>query len=226
MAVKDIIIELLTGFFALLILLNLLGKIQFSQITPFDFISGMVMGNFVGDAVFDDAAGIKEILLTISVWGLLIYLVELATQKSPYLRAKFEGTPSILINKGEILYKNLKKNKIDFHQLQQLMRNQGYFSLFEAEYVVLERDGQISIAPKHKYGAPTKEDLQIPEKKVSIPAAFIMDGKVFGANLREAGLDESWLKDQLAQKKIHSYKDVMYAEWTEDSGLTISKYSS
>ncbi|WP_409293992.1 DUF421 domain-containing protein [Peribacillus sp. SCS-26] len=226
MSYKDIIIELFTGFFALLILLNLLGKIQFSQITPFDFISGMVMGNFVGDAVFDTKAGVKEILVTICVWGLLIYLVELATQKSPYLRAKFEGTPSILINKGEILYKNFKKNRIDFNQLQQLMRNQGYFSIFEAEYVVLERDGKISIAPKHKYGAPTKEDLQIPEKKVSIPTAFIMDGKVFEANLKQAGRNESWLKKQLAQKNIHSYKEVMYAEWAEDSGLTISKYSS
>ena len=222
---KDIALELVVGFFALLLILKLVGKIQFSQITPFDFITGLVMGNLVGDAIFSENTGIKEILFSITLWGALIYCVELLTQKSTFLRSMLEGTPTILVNKGEILYKNLKKTHIDLNQLQHLMRRQGYFSIFEAEYVILERDGQISVAPKHPYGAPTNQDLKIPKQQVTLSFALIMDGKLIKDNLKEAGHNEQWLKKQLSKKKIKEYKEVFYAEWQENRGLNISKYN-
>ena len=221
----DITLELIVGFLTLLLVLKFLGKIQFSQITPFDFITGLVMGNFVGDAVFDEKIDITEIVYSIVLWGLLIYCVENLTQKYTTLRVMFEGKPTLLIKKGEILYKNLRKNHVDLNELQQLLRKQGYFSIYEAEYVILERDGQVSVVPKHKYGAPTKQDLKIPEKKLNLPFAFIMDGKLIKRNLSEAGFNEDWLKKQLSQKNINDYKEVLYAEWEEDRGLNISKYS-
>jgi uncharacterized membrane protein YcaP (DUF421 family) len=223
---KDIALELITGFLTILIVLKILGKIQFSQITPFDFITGLVLGNLVGDAIYDDSVGVMEILFSIGVWGLLIYIVEFLTQKSSFLRSVFEGTPTIIINKGQIVYKQLKKNHIDLNQLQQLLRKQGYFSIYEAEYVILERDGQISVAPKHKHGAPTNQDLHIPEKSFSLPYALIMDGKLIVNNLKESGNNEEWLKNQLSQRNIKEYKEVLYAEWQKESGLQITKFKS
>jgi uncharacterized membrane protein YcaP (DUF421 family) len=221
----DIALELVVGFFTVLLVLKFLGKIQFSQITPFDFITGLVMGNFVGDAVFDDKIDITEIVFTIVVWGLLIYCVEKLTQKSMVLRVMFEGKPALLVKNGDILYESLKKNHIDLNQLQQQMRKQGYFSIYEAEYVILERDGQISIAPKHEYAAPTKQDLNISKTIVRLPFALIMDGKLIVGNLIEAGLTEEWIKEQLTAKNINDYKEVLYAEWEESKGLTLSKYN-
>ncbi|MGG4469403.1 DUF421 domain-containing protein [Paenibacillus alvei] len=221
---KDIAIELSVGFITLLLMLKVLGKIQFSQITPFDFITGMVLGNFVGDSIFDERTTVLEIIFSILLWGLLIYIVEFLTQKSFVLRSFFEGKPSILINKGHIDYKKLKKNHLDLNQLQHLLRKQGYFSLYEAEYVILEQDGNISVAPKHRYATPTKEDLHIDEQKVQLSYALILDGKVDKQNLQELGFDENWLKLQLSQLQIKDYKEVLYAEWQEGSGLQLSKY--
>lgn len=222
---KDITVELIIGFLTLLIVLKLLGKIQFSQITPFDFITAMVMGNLVGDAIFERRTGILEIVFSIVIWGLLIYLVEFLTQKSLKFRSFFEGNPTILIEKGEIIYKQLKKNNMDLNQLQQLMRQQGYFSIYEAEYVILERDGKISVAPKHAFSVPTAKDLAIPPKQVEISFAIIMDGKLQSRNLQLAGLTEEWLHRQLKQEKIKKYKEVFYAEWQKDRGLLITKYT-
>lgn len=221
---KDITIELTVGFFTLLLMLKILGKIQFSQITPFDFITGMVLGNFVGDSIFDKSTNVLEIIFSIFLWGLLIYIVEFMTQKSLVLLSFFEGKPSILINKGQIDFQKLKKNHLDLNQLQHLLRKQGYFSLYEVEYVILEQDGNISVAPKHAYATPTKEELNIAEKKVNLAYAVILDGKVDKQNLKELGFDENWLKLQLSKLQINDYKDVLYAEWQVDSGLQLSKY--
>jgi len=222
---KDITLELIVGFLALLITLKLLGKIQFSQITPFDFITGLVLGNLVSEGILDNTIGLKKILFCIIIWGLLIYCVELLTQKSRLLRSIFEGTPAILVHKGEILYQHLKKNHIDINQLQQMLRKQGYFSVFEAEYVILERDGQVSVAPKHNFGAPTKQDLKIPEQQVNLPFTLIMDGELNADTLRESGYDEEWLQNQLTKQNIKGYKEVFYAEWQEYRGLKIAKYN-
>ncbi len=51
-----------------------------------------------------------------------------------------------------------------------------------------------------------------------------MDGKVVPGNLKEANVDEKWLKKQLAIKKIKKYSEVFYAEWQQERGLEITKF--
>ncbi|AWD67719.1 MULTISPECIES: DUF421 domain-containing protein [Priestia] len=221
---KDIAIELICGFLALFIMLKLLGKTQFAQITPFDFITTLVLGNIVGDAALEKGVELTEILYSVLIWGLLIYAVTKLSQTFTGFRGVLEGKPSMIIYKGKIHYKELKKNNLDLNQLQHLMRQQGYFSLYEAEYVILETNGEVSVAPKHEFGPPTKNDLNIPYSQTNLPIALIMDGKVVPGNLKEANVDEKWLKKQLAIKKIKEYSEVFYAEWQQERGLEITKF--
>ena len=62
-----------------------------------------------------------------------------------------EGVPSILINKGELNWQELKKNHMDIDQLKQLLRTKEIFSLREVEYALLENDGTVSIMRKAQY---------------------------------------------------------------------------
>ncbi len=49
-------VELLIGFTALLIMLKVLGKTTFSKLTPFDFISALILGDLIGNAIYEDEA--------------------------------------------------------------------------------------------------------------------------------------------------------------------------
>src|SRR6478752_2620949 len=102
MSYLGILIELVIGYFALFITVKCLGKTQISQITTFDFISALVLGDLVSNAVFQEDISIIEILFAIAVWGSLIYLTDMTSQKSRKLRRLFEGKPSIIINHGKI----------------------------------------------------------------------------------------------------------------------------
>ncbi|MBS4162095.1 DUF421 domain-containing protein, partial [Klebsiella pneumoniae] len=150
------------------------------------------------------------------VWGVLIYTIEILSQKVQSIRGFLEGQPSIIINKGKINYQALKKNKLDLNQLQTLAREKNCFSLHEIEYAILETDGSISVLPKHKYGIPTRADLNIPYKSIQLPIALILDGQLRKENLKEAGFDESWLQHQLSRQNITDYSKVLYAEWRGD----------
>ena len=77
----DVLLELVVGYIALFIIVKVLGKTQLNQITPFDFISALVMGDLVSGAIFEREVDVFVILFAIVVWGVLIYLTEWLTQK-------------------------------------------------------------------------------------------------------------------------------------------------
>jgi uncharacterized membrane protein YcaP (DUF421 family) len=216
-------IELIVGFFALLIIMKILGKTQISHLTPFDFISSLVIGELVGNAIYDKEVGLVDMLYAITVWGILIYIIELVTQKLKFTRSFLESKPSIIIRKGKIDYNQLKKNRLDLNQLQNLIRQHGIFSIRELEYAVLESNGNLSILRKSKYDQPTRNDFILPNQDVHLPVTLIMDGEVLWDNLRENGLNESWLLEQLSEYKIKHPKDVLYADWIEGQGLFLQE---
>jgi len=220
----QITIELFFGFIALFIITKILGKTQITQITTFDFISALVLGELVGNAIFDDEVGISRVIYAVAVWGLLIFILELITQKWSKSRGLLEGKPTIIIQEGKILRESLKKCKLDINQLQHLIRAKGVFSIRELEYAVLETDGTVSILKKAEYENPTKPDLQVNLKKVYIPITIISDGKVIKQNLVEAGFNYNWLEQQLKQQNILRTEEVLYAEWLEGSGLHVQSF--
>lgn len=221
MQYTQIALELVIGFIGLFIVAKILGKTQITQITTFDFISALVLGELVGNAIFDEHIGIVRILFALTIWGSLIYLLETITQKWHFTRGFLEGRPSIIIHQGKISKEQLKKNKLDINQLQHLIRSKGVFSLRQVEYAVLETDGTISILRKSIFEVPTNQDLNLQPKNVQIPITFISDGFVISANLKQAGFDDVWLREELQKKNIHRIEDVLYAEWLEGQGLHV-----
>lgn len=224
MEYSQITIELIVGFCALFAITRVLGKTQITQITTFDFISALVLGELVGNAIFDDEIGITRIIYAVFIWGLLIFTLEIITQKWSKTRGFLEGKPTIIIQKGKILRESLKKSKLDINQLQHLIRSKSVFSIRELEYAVLETDGTVSVLKKAKYETPTKDDLNLNQKEVNIPITLITDGSVLNENLTDAGFNFDWLEKQLQQQKITDTKDVFYAEWLEGEGLFIQTF--
>ncbi|MFD1735363.1 DUF421 domain-containing protein [Bacillus salitolerans] len=216
--------EVIIGFFVLLITTKLLGKTQITQLTPFDFISALVLGELVGSAIHDKDVGAIKIIYVVFIWAVLIYVTELITQKFKNTRAFLEGKPSIVIHKGKINYEGLKKNKLDINQLQNLIRKKDVFSLKEVEYAILETDGTISVLKKSYFAPPTRNDLNLNEIQVNLPLAIVTDGEIVWDNLNESGFDEKWLRGQLQVHGCNRIKDCLYAEWTEGEALHVVKY--
>jgi uncharacterized membrane protein YcaP (DUF421 family) len=220
----SIIIELISGLIFLFIIIQFLGKSHFSQLTPFDFISALILGELVGNAIFDDKTKIYHIAVATLTWGILIYSLEKITQKFKRARKLLEGDPNIVIHKGKIKYEVLKKINLDLNQLKSLIRQQGYFSIQEVEYAIMETNGTISVLPKSESTIPKRNELNLPSQPVQLPITIIMDGEIVYNNLKEAGLDENWLIDQLAMQNISNYQHVLYAEWSESNPLKVYTY--
>ncbi|QPC46490.1 DUF421 domain-containing protein [Mangrovibacillus cuniculi] len=211
---------LITGFFALLISTKILGKTQISQLTAFDFISAIVLGELVGNGIFDPDVTIWSILYAIVVWTVLVYGVLYITQKFRHTRSFLEGNPSILIRNGIIDKEQLVKNKLDINELLQMLRTEkDIFSIREVEFAILEPNGKISALKKYPYDTPTTSEFQMTAKAVYLPISLISDGVVDLDNLEQSGFTESWLMNQIQQYGLTNFEDVLYGEWREDDGF-------
>lgn len=69
-------IELIVGFFLLFIIVKIVGKKIINQITPFNFIASIVLGELLGNALYDHKIGLNYIIYSMFLWGALLFLVE------------------------------------------------------------------------------------------------------------------------------------------------------
>lgn len=219
MGLGQLTIELILGFFCLLLITRFLGKTQITQLTAFDFISALIMGELLGNAIYDDDTGVVKIVFAVTVWGLLIFGIQLVGQKSITLRNFLEGKPSLVIQKGVINRQELKKNRMNINELQTLLRDKDVFSVREVDYAILEQNGSLTILRKPEFDTPTLKDLNLPLNRKSLPMLLVSDGIILNQELLKIGKNESWLKAELNQQGYDNIDNIFFAEWREEDGL-------
>jgi len=217
----EITVELVVGFFALLVLTKVIGRSSISEATPFDFVAALVLGEFVGGAIYDDNIHLGKILFVIVLWGILIYSIDFLTLKFNRLRGIFESKPSLLINNGVILRSSMKKNKIDVNRLQTLLREKNIFSIREVAFAILEPNGKLSVIKNPLFENVKRMDLDLPIKTAELPLTLISDGVLIKNNLDIIHKDENWLIGELQMRGIPSIREVMLAEYDAQNGLYV-----
>ncbi|HHW39377.1 MAG TPA: DUF421 domain-containing protein [Bacillales bacterium] len=223
MKVSHLTIELVVGFFLLFFIVKFVGRKIIRKITPFTFISSIVLGEILGNALYEQNIGIGYVIYSMGLWGLLLYTIEFLSQKFLTFRGFVEGKPAVLIRNGVIDREQLKKCGININQLQSLLRQSETFSVREVAYCYLEANGSLSILKKPKYQKTTLEDFKLIGKPAYIPVTFIRDGVVLWDELQDIGFDEVWLKKQLLAYDVSDYKNVFLAEWLEGDGIFVQK---
>ena len=201
----NVTIRAISSLIALFLVTKMLGKKQVSQLSLFDYVIGISIGNFAAEMTINLESNEINGIWAVVLFGLFAYLISILTMKSIALRRFFMGTPTIIIQEGKILESNLKKVKFDINDMLEEIREQGYFDLSQIEYAILEANGKFSILPKSEYRPLTPKDMKIKVSKENIQANVIMDGKIMKNNLSIINKDVNWLNKQL---KVEGYSDI------------------
>lgn len=216
-----VIIRSIISLTVLFIVTKLLGKKQVSQLSLFDYVIGISIGNFAAEITMNMEIHFINGIVAMIVFGLMAFSVSILTMKSIILRRFFMGTPTILIQKGKILEKNLKKVKFDVNDLLEECRSKNYFDINDIEYALLESKGTVSILPKDENKIITKKDMNIKPIKKSLVANIIIDTKIMKQNLENMNKDEEWLKQQLKEKGYKETDNILLATLDIDEKLII-----
>ena len=220
-----IILKTTLAFLLLLLIARLLGKKQMSQMTFFNYMTGITIGSLAANIISNDDNSLFEEILGLIWWGALTILLTYATLKSEKLRSLVDGEPVILIREGSIQKNSLKTTRISIEDLSMMLREQYIFSITEVDYAVLEPNGKLSILKKQAKLSLTQEDMNIvtPSPRY-LPCQLVIEGKISYDNLKDNHLDISWLNKQLEIQNINDVSQVLYAELQSDGSLYIDTF--
>lgn len=217
----DVTIRALSSLITLFLVTKMLGKKQVSQLSLFDYVIGISIGNFAAEMTINIESNELNGILAVVIFGLVAYLVSYLTMKSIHLRRFFMGTPTILIQDGKILEDNLRKVKFDINDMLEEVRGAGYFDLSQVEYAVMEVNGDLSVLPKPEYRPLTPKDMNLKVNRESICANVIIDSKIMHKNLENMKKDEKWLFKELKVKGYDDLSKILLATLDIDEKLTI-----
>ena len=195
----------LSSLIVLFLVTKMLGKKQVSQLSLFDYVIGISIGNFAAEMTINLESNELNGIWAVVLFGLFAYAISYLTMKSIVLSRFFMGTPTILIQDGKILESNLRKMKFDINDMLEEIRSSGYFDLSQVQYAVLEANGEVSVLPKPEYRPITPKDMNLKVEKEGLCSNVIIDGKIMHNNLINIKKDSRWLKQQL---KIKGYNDI------------------
>lgn len=226
MEILDVTLRALISLVTLFLVTKLLGKKQVSQLSLFDYVIGISIGNFAAEMTTDLQIPYANGIVSVLIFGVVAYLVSYATMKSIKLRRFFMGTPTLLIQDGKILIKNMRKVKFDVNDLLEECRSNGYFDISQIEYALMEANGKLSILPKGEYLPVTIKDMNLKPEKQGLCANVIIDGKVMKNNLLNVGKDEKWLSKELKVKGYKSLDSILLATLDNNEKLVIYEKNS
>lgn len=204
----------------LFLVTKMLGKKQVSQLSLFDYVIGISIGNFAAEMTINLDSDILHGTIAVIIFGLIAYIISIGTMKSIFLRRFFSGIPTVIIEDGKFLKEGLKKVKFDINDFLEQAREQGYFDISEIAYAVMESSGKISIMPKSEYNTVINKDMKIKKEKASMPANVIIDGNLMEENLKKYGKTRKWLEQQL-KNKHKTVKDIFLATLDKNDNLVL-----
>ncbi|RIW30198.1 DUF421 domain-containing protein [Bacillus salacetis] len=208
---------------ALFFITKLLGKKQLSQLSFFEYITGITVGSIAGTLSMDLELKLLEGLMSILLWFSVPFVFSLISLKSMKFRHFIEGTPTIFIENGNILEDALKKEKISIDELLEQLRKRNIFRASDVQYASLDTNGELSVLLKKEKQPLLYEDFFHYTGKMIQIQPVITDGEIDIQGLRQLGFSEEWLRLQLKQRKV-PLENVFLAQADTSGQLTIDLF--
>ena len=205
----------------LFVLTRIMGKKQVSQMNMYDYLVGITIGSIAADISLDIEKDMIAGVVSLVIYGLSGVLVTYLTLKNLHFRRFLCGVPTILIDNGKVIEKNLYKEGIDVNDLQEEARQSGYFDLSKVNYAVLETSGKVSFLAKARDEMVTKGDMKIKAKDEGLCANIIIDGVLVNQNLEQMKKDLDWLLKELHNRGYKDYKNILLMTLDKNGKITI-----
>ena len=133
----------------LMLLFRIAGKRSVAQITTFDFVLLLIIGEATQQALLSDDFSMTNALVLIATLIGFDILVSLLTDRFPRFGRIVNGSPLVILEDGKPLRERMHKARVDESDILTAAREaHGLERLDQIKYAVLERSGGVSIVPK------------------------------------------------------------------------------
>ncbi len=193
----EVILRTILAILAIFFLTKLLGKRQISELSFFEYITGITIGSLAAYICLDLQAGWHLGIISLSIWVLFSIGVEFLQIKSKMGRDFIDGKARILVKDGKVLEDNLKKERLTIDELMEQFRKKNIFRVADVEFAIIEPNGDINVLLTPENQPLTPKHLGIKVNPLQETQIVIMDGKIIDEPLATIGLSRAWLETEL-----------------------------
>lgn len=170
-------------YIIVLIVMRFMGKREIGQLQPFELAISIMIADLASIPMTDIGIPISNGI--IPILGLLVMhlVISIINLKSLKMRQIICGKPSILIYRGRIDEKVLKKERFTITELEERLRGNNVVNLGDVEYAILETSGEVTVIQKPEKRNTIPEDFNIVPDYEGISYDLVVDRKGYGKKL-------------------------------------------
>ena len=209
---KYFIILYRSVFFYILVslLYRIMGKRELGELSIIDFIVSIFIAEIVAISIENYNKSILVSLIPIMALVLIQVIASKISMHNSTVRKVLDGEPSVIINKGKIDFKEMKKQRYNIEDLLMQLRSNSIKSIEEVDFAILEVNGKLSIFKKSD------------DRMRDYPLPLIVDGKIDFDVLKIINKKEEWLEKKLLEQKVF-LDNVFYCFYKNDNLFVIER---
>ncbi len=211
-----IFIRTIIIYVMLMVIMRFLGKRQLGELDVGELVITIILSEIATTPITNPERSLLEAVIPTVTLAILEILTSALVIKAPIFKSLLSSKPSVIIARGVINYKMMKKVRISLEELISQVRQNGIYDLNEVDYAILEENGKMSVIPKNKNRQPEKSDFNIPCPDNGLMHLVISDGSVNMHSLKLIKKDRTWLEKKLKKLDV-AIKDI-FCMTVDDQG--------
>jgi len=193
-----IVLRTLLFYSLILFIFRMMGKREIGELSILDLVVFIMIGEMAVVAIERPNTPLFHTIIPMLLLMLVQILLAIISLKSKKFRNLIDGQPSIIINRGKIDEKAMRKQRYNFDDLMTQLREKDIRSIADVEFAILESSGSLSVIEKLK-----NDNAESEQGDITIP--LILDGNIDDENLKRINKTNLWLRQEL---KKQGYRDV------------------
>ena len=145
MSIWELIARAVVVYVFLFVCLRLGGKKHVGDLSPFDLVVLLILSETVNGALIGEEKSLVGGLISAATLLTIVHAMNYAAWRNKKAERLFEGSPKILVRNGHVNRDVMAQERVTHSELIEALRREGYTSLSNVRFAVLENDGSITV---------------------------------------------------------------------------------
>jgi uncharacterized membrane protein YcaP (DUF421 family) len=183
-----------------------MGKREIGELSILDLVVFIMIGEMAVIAIENTKDPLIHSIIPMVLLMIIQITLAFISLKSKKFRDLVDGDPSIIINRGKIDEKAMRRQRYNFDDLMTQLREKDIRSIADVEFAILESSGSLSVIEKIKNNKNQKK-----QGDITIP--LILDGAIEEENLKRINKTNLWLRQELKKKGYRDVKKISFCSY-------------
>ena len=186
----------------ILLAVRLMGKRQVSQLQNSELVVTLLLSELAVLPIQEEEKSLWVGLAPMAALVACELLVSVLMLKSGRFRQLVCGSPTVVIERGQVLQKAMRRLRLTTEDLFEQLRQKGVFYLEDVAWAIIETNGRMSVIRRPEEDPVTPKQLGLRVPFPGLEVAVISDGELSRRSLALCGKEEAWVRHRLEERGL------------------------